>query len=86
MNNDKYSRFSDLKEYETEESFNINCKIESRSNVYAIMAPHGGKLETGTTEITLAISHKDLSFYAFNANKPYNNTILHITSVNFDEP
>ncbi|MFM1007633.1 poly-gamma-glutamate hydrolase family protein [Yersinia enterocolitica] len=86
MNNDTYSCFTELKENEAEGSFNISSKIENRSNVYAIVAPHGGKLETGTTEISLAISREDLSLYLFNANKRNNNRTLHITSANFDEP
>ncbi|MBQ0955607.1 poly-gamma-glutamate hydrolase family protein [Serratia symbiotica] len=86
MNNDTYTCFTELKKNETEGSFNITCEIENRSNVYAIIAPHGGKLETGTTEISLAISREDLSLYIFNANKPNHNRTLHITSANFDEP
>lgn len=86
MNKDIYSCFTDLKKNEPEGSFNISCEIENRSTVYAVMAPHGGKLETGTTNISLAISRKDLSLYTFNANKPNNNRTLHITSANFDEP
>jgi len=86
MNNDTYSCFNELKENEAEGSFNIRCESENLSSVYAIMAPHGGKLETGTTETSLAISREDLSIYIFNANKPSNNRTLHITSANFDEP
>ncbi|WP_302795974.1 poly-gamma-glutamate hydrolase family protein [Hafnia paralvei] len=86
MNKDTYSCFTDLKGNEPEGSFNIACKMENRSSVYLIMAPHGGKLETGTTEIALAISRNDLSLYTFNANKSNNNSTLHITSANFDEP
>lgn len=86
MNNDTYSCFAELKENEAEGSFNISCEIANRSNEYAIVAPHGGKLETGTTEISLAISREDLSLYIFNANKRNNNRTLHITSANFDEP
>ncbi|AFI89768.1 MULTISPECIES: poly-gamma-glutamate hydrolase family protein [Pectobacterium] len=86
MNNDTYSCFAELKKSESEESFNITCEIENRSNVYAIMAPHGGRYESGTTEISLAIARDDLSIYIFNANKPRGNRTLHITSTNFDEP
>ncbi|MBH3274081.1 poly-gamma-glutamate hydrolase family protein [Serratia marcescens] len=86
MNNDTYSSFAELKENEAEGSFNISSEIANRSSVYAIVAPHGGKLETGTTEISLAISREDLSLYIFNANKRNNNRTLHITSANFDEP
>ncbi|EAB5862648.1 hypothetical protein JR65_002661 [Salmonella enterica] len=86
MSNDTYSCFADLKTAEGEKSFDITCETENRSSVYAIMAPHGGKYESGTTEIAITIAHNDLSLYTFNANKIKNNKTLHITSTNFDEP
>ncbi|MGR6771643.1 poly-gamma-glutamate hydrolase family protein [Pectobacterium brasiliense] len=86
MNSDTYSCFAELKKSEGEESFNVSYEIENRSNVYAIMAPHGGKIEPGTTEISLAIAREDLSIYIFSANKSKDNGTLHITSSRFDEP
>lgn len=86
MNKDIYSSFKELKEKEDEGSFHIICETESRSKQYAIMAPHGGNIEPGTTEIVLAIAREDLSFYIFNANKSKNNKDLHITTTRFDEP
>lgn len=86
MKNDIYSCFKELNETEREDSYNIICEKEGRSDLYAIMAPHGGKIESGTTEISVAIAREDLSLYIFNANKTNNNRALHITSARFDEP
>ncbi|HGC4234758.1 TPA: poly-gamma-glutamate hydrolase family protein, partial [Escherichia coli] len=80
MKNDIYSCFKELNETEREDSYNIICEKEGRSDLYAIMAPHGGKIESGTTEISVAIAREDLSLYIFNANKTNNNRALHITS------
>lgn len=86
MRKDTYSCFADLKKAEGEKSFDITCEMENRSSIYAIMAPHGGGIEPGTTEISIAIALDDLSFYIFNAKKLSNNKTLHITSACFDEP
>lgn len=86
MNNDKYSCFTELNKNESEGSFDIICETENRSSIYAIVAPHGGKIEAGTKEISLAISRDDLSLYIFEAKKREDNMTLHITSANFDEP
>ena len=61
-------------------------KLKNAVKKYLIMAPHGGKLDAGTTEISLAIFREELFLYIFNAIKRNNNGALHITSANFDEP
>ena len=58
-------------------------KGESNS---VIIAPHGGNIEPGTTEIGNAIAGKFHSFYTFEGIKPTTNRELHITSTSFDEP
>jgi phage replication-related protein YjqB (UPF0714/DUF867 family) len=52
----------------------------------AIVAPHGGGIEQGTSEIADGIAAEDVSFYAFDGLKPRGNADLHITSTRFDEP
>ncbi|MCS6715238.1 poly-gamma-glutamate hydrolase family protein [Proteus terrae] len=84
MSRDVYSRFTELEKAESGDSFSIKC--EYRNSVYAVMAPHGGKIESGTTEISVAIALNDLSLYLFEGKKANNNRMLHITSSNFDEP
>jgi poly-gamma-glutamate hydrolase-like protein len=55
-------------------------------NFAALVAPHGGGIEPGTSELADAIAASDLSFYTFEGLKPSGNTDLHITSTRFDEP
>lgn len=52
----------------------------------ALIAPHGGGIEPGTSEIAEAIAGRHHSFYTFSGIKPRGNADLHITSRNFDEP
>ena len=52
---------------------------------FAIVAPHGGGIEPGTSEIADAIARQRWSFYSFEGLKTKGNGILHITSTRFDE-
>lgn len=58
-----------------------------RGSDVAVIAPHGGLIEPGTSEIARAIAGEDFNFYAFegirrSGNYPY----LHLSSHLFDEP
>ena len=57
----------------------------SRATI-VVLAPHGGSIEPGTSEIARAIAGVDFSFYAFEGKKKQHNNRLHITSTRFDEP
>lgn len=82
---DKYTSFSHLAKAEKQgEDFCIRT-VERRSTV-AVIAPHGGGIEPGTSEIAEAIAGDDLSFYAFEGKKAAGNLDLHITSARIDEP
>lgn len=52
----------------------------------AVIAPHGGKIETGTSQIAAAIAADKHSLYSFEGRKKSKNRELHITSTNFNEP
>ncbi len=53
----------------------------------AIVAPHGGGIEPGTSEIAKSISRGKCKCYCFEGIKSKGNReILHITSTKFDEP
>jgi phage replication-related protein YjqB (UPF0714/DUF867 family) len=80
---DKYSNFAELAENE-EGNYTIECI--DRSSTIVIVAPHGGKIETHTTDIAKSIADNEYSFYSFVGQKQMNNRYLHITSHNFDEP
>jgi len=80
-----YSSFKNLSEREIEHrDYQIN--IVSRPGNILVIAPHGGKIEPGTSEIAGAIASPDFSLYSFEGLKPTGNCILHIESYLFDEP
>ncbi len=82
---DKYTSFSHLAQAETHgEDFCI--RVVERGSTVAVIAPHGGGIEPGTSEIAEAIAGDDLSFYAFEGKKTTGNGDLHITSTRIDEP
>ena len=52
-----------------------------------IVAPHGGLIEVGTSEIAAAVAAEDHNLFSFEGLKPYGaNRDLHITSHQFDHP
>ncbi len=82
---DKYKSYAKLRMNERE---NVDFQIDvrrGRSSV-AIIAPHGGKIEPGTSEIAAAIASTTHHFYSFAGQKSRGNSDLHITSVHFNEP
>jgi len=81
----EYCNFAALERAEREGvHFDIICR--PRPSAGAIIAPHGGKIEPGTSEIAAAIAGDEFNLYCFLGRKPKGNTALHITSSNFDEP
>jgi phage replication-related protein YjqB (UPF0714/DUF867 family) len=52
----------------------------------AVIAPHGGKIESWTSDIATSIAGEDYCLYCFEGIKQRNNWDLHITSTLFDEP
>lgn len=82
---DKYLSFSKLSQHEREGKDFTRIAIPRDTGI-AILAPHGGGIEPGTSEIAAALARDDLSFYAFEGLKPSGSQALHITSTNIDEP
>jgi phage replication-related protein YjqB (UPF0714/DUF867 family) len=82
---DRYRTFNELA---AKERLGVDYRIRAadRNTPIVILAPHGGWIEPGTSEIAEAIAGGDLSFYAFEAlrNGPHGD--YHITSHRFDEP
>jgi phage replication-related protein YjqB (UPF0714/DUF867 family) len=66
-------------------------RVQLRDDV-AIIAPHGGRIEIGTSDIAQAIAAENHTFFSFEGTKtdPSNSRInfetLHVTSHNYDEP
>jgi phage replication-related protein YjqB (UPF0714/DUF867 family) len=85
---DKYTSFAALeaagemagRDYDT------TVRVRRHSGVL-IVAPHGGNIEIGTTELADLIAGAEYSLFAFNGLKTRGrNRELHITSHNFDHP
>ncbi len=83
---DTYDNFRKLAAVE---KVDIDYKIfnEVAKSRIAIVAPHGGGIEPGTSEIARSISDGKHNCYCFEGIKSKRNKeLLHITSTNFDEP
>ena len=85
MANDRYSCFAELNNHET---LNKDYKIFIRDvgSRITIIAPHGGKIEPGTSDIAKKIATDKFNCYCFEGIKAEKNGQLHITSHHFDEP
>jgi len=82
---DKYPNFAALERHENAGT-DYRLLLRRADRAFAIVAPHGGGIEAGTSEIAAAIAGERWSFYAFEGRKPSGNGALHITSTRFDEP
>jgi len=83
---DEYGSFAELNRVERE-NVDYSVRVVRRdSSSTVIVAPHGGGIEPGTSEVACEIADPDLSLAIFEGKKPKGNRRLHITSTNFDEP
>ncbi len=85
MPEDKYSNFEQLFKGEVVD-VDYKIVIQDRGADDLIMAPHGGKIEPGTSEIAQSIAGGVRSLYLFEGLKLRLNRELHVTSHNYDEP
>ena len=82
---DYYKSMTELYNDTTE---GIDWKKDTRNvgKSVLIVAPHGGNLEQGTSELTkLVANNGDFDYFSFEAIRPSNNTQLHVTSTNYDD-
>lgn len=83
--NGRYGSFAELSAVERiEHSYRFH--IRNRGTNWVVIAPHGGGIEPGTTEIATAIAGRSYSLYTFDGIRPRGNDVLHIASTLFDEP
>ncbi len=82
---DKYKKFSELKKHE-EKGKDYIIQYRYVDSEIAVMAPHGGGIEPGTTDLADEIAGKDFLFYSFSGIKSRGNSVLHLSSTSFDEP
>ncbi len=82
---DTYSCFAELNLHE-QQNKDFSISIGDVDSAITIIAPHGGRIEPGTSEIARKIAGDIFNFYCFEGFKKENNGRLHITSHKFDEP
>ena len=82
-----YKGFADLAKYQVRsKDYEIVALSRPLSRV-AVIAPHGGAIERGTSQIARALAGDDYHLYLFEGIRPSNNyATLHLTSHYFDEP
>ena len=72
---DRYASFDELCQHAVE-GRDFRIRTVSRPGRVAVIAPHGGGIEPGTSELAEAIASPDLSFYAFEGLKRNSNGVL----------
>ena len=82
---DTYPNFATLEQHE-QSGIDYRVLVRRAEPAFAIVAPHGGGIEPGTSEIASGIARSRWSFYGFEGLKRSGNSVLHITSTCFDEP
>lgn len=85
MVEDRYASFRQLA---AAERYGVDFRIcvVRRDSPVAVIAPHGGKIEPGTSELACAIAAENHNLYCFEGLRPRPHHDLHITSTRFDEP
>jgi phage replication-related protein YjqB (UPF0714/DUF867 family) len=83
---DQYHSFAALSARERE-GVHYRVRVTPRPSPIAILAPHGGWIEPGSSEAAEAIAGTSFSLYCFESlMKRAKGDGLHITSTRFDEP
>ena len=82
---DKYPNFATLAKNERS-GIDFSTTARRATPAFILIAPHGGGIEPGTSEIADAIAGATWSFYMFEGLKSSGNRDLHITATRFDEP
>ncbi len=74
-----------FKNYKEGRDYEVYCR-RVQGAAFAVISPHGGGIEPGTTEVSRAVAGADNNFYSFVAKKYSGNEALHLKSTRFDEP
>jgi phage replication-related protein YjqB (UPF0714/DUF867 family) len=80
---DLYGSYAELAACETE-GVHYQIRMIERGSPIVVVAPHGGRIEGGTSQTAALIAGEDFSLYCFEGIAPGRR--LHITSARFDEP
>jgi phage replication-related protein YjqB (UPF0714/DUF867 family) len=83
---DLYASYTDLAAHETEGVSYERRSVPVSGSTWASIAIHGGGIEVGSGEVARAVGAGIMAHYEFAGIKTSNNSDLHVTSTNFDEP
>jgi len=82
-----YGCYADLARAQAEGTDFKVCVYRRPESTIAILAPHGGGIEAGTSEIARAVARREFNLYLFEGIRQSDNyAALHLTSHRFDEP
>ena len=82
---DRYQNFAQLEASESRRGA-FRTVVRTAPSDWIVVAPHGGGIEPGTSEIARAVAGAEHSLYLFEGTKYSRNSALHITSTHFDDP
>lgn len=83
----KYCSYAELARHEAQgRDYRVRAHRRAHSPLL-IVAPHGGMIEVGTSEIANSVAGAEYSLFSFEGLKPHGaNRDLHVTSHQFDHP
>ena len=84
MAKDQYSSFKELYVVERDGT-DYQRQAVKRASDCLIMAPHGGRIEPGTSELAKAVANEDHSLYLFEGIRKRPHSDLHVTSHKYDD-
>lgn len=82
---DRYGSFAELAA-DTREGADWRVVARPGTSGVLVLAPHGGGIEPGTSELARAVAGEDHALYLFEGLRRDDNAALHVTSTRFDEP
>lgn len=82
---DRYTNFAELVA-NTTEGRDFRVRWRKGTSGLVVIAPHGGGIEPGTSELADAVAGSDHSLYVFEGLRSSGSNSLHITSTRFDDP
>ena len=83
----QYKGFADLAKHQVRDKDYKILTLSRPASRVAVIAPHGGAIERGTSQIARALAADDYHLYIFEGIRTSNNyEALHLTSHLFDEP
>ena len=78
--------YTELQQQGYREGSDFRIHTRTGSSGVLVLAPHGGGIEPGTSELARAVAGEEHALYLFEGIQRGDNKPLHITSTHFDEP